>query len=256
MRVPWDSRGEPGGAVVNPGVHLAIEVSQREGGVAVARIGEAPAAELAVGPPDPDRDRLMPAIDAAFRAASFPPRELAAVFVSIGPGGFTGLRTAVATAQALSLATGCALVAVPSAAVAAAVSAREGDSTLLVALASKGEETWLALVEREPAAQALFRVARGGVVDAAGFERVVREVRAGDAPLLVCDEHLPKSIAHAAEVLSLPRARLRPTAVACLAQGRAMLARGEVARAEELAPIYPREPEAVRLWRERQAARG
>lgn len=49
---------------------------------------------------------LPPLVDAVLREAGVAPMELAAVAVVVGPGGFTGVRTAVALAQGLALGAG------------------------------------------------------------------------------------------------------------------------------------------------------
>lgn len=253
---------------------LAIEVSQREGGVALARIdaGELRITEIAVGAPDPMRDRLMPAIDAAFRTAGAEPRALAAVIVSIGPGGFTGLRMAVATAKALALATGCAVVTVPSAVVAARAAidtvARGAGESMLIVLASKGEDAWVSHVRWTNGSCTEVAAA---LVDASGFEATIREarLRSGDdtpsgrgeasscvpasAPRLLCDEHLPASFAVVADAHGLPRLTLGPSARACLLEGLSRHAMGLSEDPDRVAPLYPREPEAVRLWRQRHS---
>jgi len=54
---------------------------------------------------------LMPAVDEAVRAAGLTARDLAAVAVSGGPGSFTGLRIAAATAKAIVRALGVPLFA-------------------------------------------------------------------------------------------------------------------------------------------------
>jgi tRNA threonylcarbamoyladenosine biosynthesis protein TsaB len=46
-------------------------------------------------------DRLMPALDEAFKKVSWGPRELDAVAVDVGPGRFTGLRLGVSAARTL-----------------------------------------------------------------------------------------------------------------------------------------------------------
>jgi tRNA threonylcarbamoyl adenosine modification protein YeaZ len=53
----------------------------------------------------------MPAVDEAVRAAGLAPRDLSAVVVGGGPGSFTGLRIAAATAKALARALGVPLFA-------------------------------------------------------------------------------------------------------------------------------------------------
>ena len=94
--------------------NIAIETSSPHGSVAIGR-----GAELVetVCAPQPRRHNLdlVPAIDAVFRRHGASPRELGAVYVSLGPGSFTGLRIAVATARMLALTTGARLLGVPTA---------------------------------------------------------------------------------------------------------------------------------------------
>lgn len=115
------SRVAPAGAVV-----LAVDAATPAASVAVLRGGVVLAAADAAMRPGAD-DALMPAVDAALRAAGVAPRALAAVVCGAGPGGFTSLRIAAAVAKGLAHATGCALVAVPSLALAAAARAEAGE---------------------------------------------------------------------------------------------------------------------------------
>ena len=74
--------------------------------------------------------RLAPLVAQAFEHAGRAPAELDAVAVAAGPGSFTGLRIGASTAKGLCLATGAALVAVPSHH-ALAEPARDGDLVVL-----------------------------------------------------------------------------------------------------------------------------
>jgi tRNA threonylcarbamoyl adenosine modification protein YeaZ len=92
----------------------------------------------------------MPAVDAALRAAGARPHEVAAVVCGAGPGGFTSLRIAAAIAKGLAHATGCALVAVPSLALAAAAraaSSATGAGAWLVTLDALRGERYVAEVD-------------------------------------------------------------------------------------------------------------
>jgi tRNA A37 threonylcarbamoyladenosine modification protein TsaB len=162
----------------------------------------------------------------------------------VGPGGFTGLRIAVTAAKCVAEATGCALVAVPSALVAA-----EGDGTggpWAVLLASKRATAWLALVERHGARLRLL--GEPGVVGAAELaERTV----AATCRVALADEHLPAALAEALAGIRVEIRRPRFEAEACWRVGWSMLEREETVDPLGLSPLYPREPEAVTLWRER-----
>jgi len=120
-----------------PGFVLVLEASTPAASAAVLGGGRVLAERAATMRPGGD-DALMPAVDAALRAAGARPHELAAVVCGAGPGGFTSLRIAAAIAKGLAHATGCALVAVPSLALAA--SARAGS-------AAAGARAWLVTLD-------------------------------------------------------------------------------------------------------------
>jgi len=110
-----------------------------------------------------------------------------------------------------------------------------------VALASKGLETWIALAQ--PAA-----VAAGRSMEASTWHP-------GDCRVLVADEHLPQSWQEAVATHGVRVIPPAPDARAVLAAGMPLLQRGVATAPERLVPVYPREAEAVRLWRQRHGAR-
>lgn len=89
---------------------LALDTSTETGSVAVGR-GDRLLAEatLSVGPGH--SSALLPAVDWAMQAAGLVPADLAAVVVGGGPGSFTGLRIAAATAKGMVRALGVPLFA-------------------------------------------------------------------------------------------------------------------------------------------------
>jgi len=205
-----------------PEAILAIEASQRKASIALRPSPSAVAVEHVVPEPDAEHDHLMSVIDAAFRAAGIGPRDLRAIAVSCGPGGFTGLRVSCATAKAIADATGCALVAVPSALVVARTRVRVGglaDGPCSVPLAEKAGTAWVSDV-----------VVEGGWPRLAGAElRAAAQFGGPEGPW---------------------------SALACLEVGEGMLARGEVVDPLRLLPIYPRPAEAVTLWEARHGGKG
>lgn len=97
---------------------LVIETSGRAGQVAVAR-GDV---LLAKRPLDEARRHardLAPAVAGLLAAQGWKARDLHGIFVSLGPGSYTGLRVGIMSAKALAYATGCALLGIePFAAIA------------------------------------------------------------------------------------------------------------------------------------------
>jgi len=89
---------------------LALDSSTRGGSVAVG-VGGLVVTERVLEATVGASSLLMPAVDEAVRAAGLAPRDLSAIVVGGGPGSFTGLRIAAATAKALARALGVPLYA-------------------------------------------------------------------------------------------------------------------------------------------------
>lgn len=91
-------KGETRTAAARP--YLAIDTSTALGSVAVGR-GDRLLAEVVVGVTVRHSEALLPAIDFALRSAGLKPADLGGVVVGGGPGSFTGVRVAGATAKGL-----------------------------------------------------------------------------------------------------------------------------------------------------------
>lgn len=222
---------------------LAIEMSQRGGSVALGTRGDALALARFESGGSRDDDPLLPTIDALVRHAGLSPSDLGAVAVSVGPGGFTGLRIAVTATKCMCDALRIPAIAVPSALVAARGAV--GVGPWLVALASKRESTWLTRVAMTDGE--LVIVGTPGIVTAA---ELTSEMAAG-ARTLLADEYVHATIVESARAAGLVVEAPRFEADACWRVAFPLLLRGEQVDPMRLAPLYPREPEAVTLWRER-----
>jgi tRNA threonylcarbamoyladenosine biosynthesis protein TsaB len=110
--------------VTPAGPLLALDSSTAGGSVAVGIDGEV-VAERVLPATAGASSLLMPAVDEAVRAAGLVPRDLAAVVAAGGPGSFTGLRIAGATAKANVRALGVPLYAYSGLLAAAAAHRRE-----------------------------------------------------------------------------------------------------------------------------------
>lgn len=104
---------------------MAIELSGHVGSVALGPVGDEPGAGMpliceSVHQQSRHDDDLMPAIQRLFLNSPWPPSSLSHVYLSIGPGGFTGLRVATATAKMLAFSLGARIFAIPTALVVAA----------------------------------------------------------------------------------------------------------------------------------------
>jgi len=82
---------------------LAVETSSRIGSVAIA-IGDRILAESAFSGPMRHSAELFPAIRSLLDRFNREPQEIEHIYISVGPGSFTGLRIAVTMAKAMHLA--------------------------------------------------------------------------------------------------------------------------------------------------------
>lgn len=226
------------------GAVLAIESSQREQSVAVLGGDRTVTVEL-VRTGDRSVEDLLPAIDRACVRACVRPAELRAVLLNAGPGGFTGLRVAHAAAQAMAVATGVRVVQVGAAACARAASTLAGEldpsEGAWVCLASKGDASWIAFAD--------------GHGQRAGESMEPHGWMPGACRTLIADEHLPAAWRAKVAELGLRMLPLRVGAASVLEAGMSLLEAGNGTPPEALVPVYPREAEAVRLWRQRHGAR-
>ena len=106
-------------------VYLAIETSTQTGSVAVGH-GRAVLAEVVLGLRVKQSETLLPAIDFALASAHVAKTDLSRIIVGGGPGSFTGLRVAGASAKALARALRVPMFAYPGLAALAASTASEG----------------------------------------------------------------------------------------------------------------------------------
>jgi tRNA A37 threonylcarbamoyladenosine modification protein TsaB len=222
---------------------------------------------------DPSRhdDDLMPAIDRLFVRLGARPAELGAVAVSIGPGGYTSLRIAVATAKMLAEATGATTIAVPSAGVAAWL-LPPSLAPAVVCLASKGPAAYGVLLPAPEGHPWWSRVGPAGLAMATGPEAgemldahlsAGRSWIAGSVPLgmitadhilalrpasLIADRYLPDAVRAAAARINaaIHEPVFAPASVLALAAG------APPVDPLALTPLYGREAEAVTQWRLRK----
>ncbi|HEX8875523.1 MAG TPA: tRNA (adenosine(37)-N6)-threonylcarbamoyltransferase complex dimerization subunit type 1 TsaB [Phycisphaerales bacterium] len=224
-----------------PGLTLAIETSNPSAhgpghaSVAARVDGVIHTEPVAAG----REDDLMPAIDRLFRRLARTPRDTARIAVSIGPGGFTALRVSITVAKSIAFAVGAPCIAVPTAHALAAAARRDGIAdSLAVLLASKGDSSFAAVFPAgsiEPVSQRL--------ITAADLDEL-------PVTSLVADQFLPETMqakaAHRALALHPPRY----SAAHVLELGESLAARHGPTPIDALAPLYPREPEAVTKWRQ------
>jgi len=92
---------------------LSIETSTRVGSVAIIE-DEHLIAEYILNVVSTHSERLLPSIDQILKDSQLTVRDIEGFAVSLGPGSFTGLRIGISTVKGLALATGRAVVGVPT----------------------------------------------------------------------------------------------------------------------------------------------
>ncbi|MCL4222076.1 MAG: tRNA (adenosine(37)-N6)-threonylcarbamoyltransferase complex dimerization subunit type 1 TsaB [Phycisphaerales bacterium] len=171
-------------------------------------------------------DDLMPAVDRLAGRLGILPRSIDRVAVSLGPGGYTGLRVASTTGTMIAAALGAECIGVPTAEALARRSTGPGPKA--VCLAVKGTSVWVHVFP-----------------GTGGFLLPVEQFPKLSVRTLVADAFLPESVREWAigSGVFIEAPRYDPVAVA-----EACLDRVE---AGPVLPLYAREPEAVTRWRTR-----
>ncbi|MEM9083284.1 MAG: tRNA (adenosine(37)-N6)-threonylcarbamoyltransferase complex dimerization subunit type 1 TsaB [Planctomycetota bacterium] len=187
-------------------------------------------------------DALLPAIEKVMDDAELSVSGLDQIVVTLGPGGFSATRIAVTTAACLAESHSISLLGVPtSLALAVGTGKREDldQEEGLVVLAWKRQTAWVQ------------RVVLGRDATTRGEAEVLTLDSIGERCKAEKELHVVIDPACAREINALSqRDRVWSPVFSAVAAARA----SELVDAvdpEELLPIYPREPEAVRKWRER-----
>src|SRR4051812_38082739 len=125
---------------------LAIETSGRVGSIALVD-GDNVIAEEQFPHGLKHAAEILPMIDRVCRARGWTAVDLEQLYVSVGPGSFTGLRIGVTLAKTLAFATGVKLVAVPT--VRVLVENAPADAAhVIIVLDAKREQIFTARFER------------------------------------------------------------------------------------------------------------
>ncbi len=227
---------------------LAFETSTAIGCVALGR-GDEILATRRLSRPRSHAVEFLPAIEAVCRGADVGPVQIGEVYVSSGPGSFTGLRIGITAARMIAFATGARLVAVP---------------TLEIIAQNAAEH------DPRPAEVAVLLDAKRGHVYTAAFiyqsGRYVPTTPATEAdPLAFLSAQSPQLavlgegvLYHRAAVQAsgrviLPETLFPPRAETVYRLGRSRALRGEFVSPREFVPTYIRPPEAEEVWARKQA---
>jgi len=225
---------------------LAIETSGRVGSVALVRDGVV-LAEPTFEHGLKHAATILPMIDSLCRAHGIGPRDLAELYLSIGPGSFTGLRIGVTLAKTMALTTGVKIVAVPTVNVLAANAPAEARHVIIV-LDAKRDQIFTAAFEskqeRDPSSLAAREPAHLDSLTAM-LARSPRPVRLLGEGIPYHKKFIPTD--DAAVIVTSPDTwRARAGVVAAI--GMSMAQRGEFADPDKLTPLYIRKSEAEEKW--------
>ena len=226
---------------------VAIETSGRVGSIAIVRDG-AVVTEEQFPHGLQHAAQIVPIIDRLTRARGWSPRDVEELYISIGPGSFTGLRISVTLAKTMALATGVKLVAVPTGRV-LAENAPPDARHLVILLDAKRDQIFTARFERGDDDGAWLE-REPAHLDAlpAVLARAPRPVHLLGEGIPYHEKFLPKD--DPAVTVTAPDCwRARASVVAKI--GAEMSTRNEFTDPFVLAPIYIRRPEAEEKFESR-----
>jgi tRNA threonylcarbamoyladenosine biosynthesis protein TsaB len=226
---------------------LAFETSSAWGCVALGR-GTGILGIRTFSAPRRHANEFLSAIDELCTEHAVAPNAVRFVYVSAGPGSFTGLRIGITAARAIALATGAKVVAVPSLEVVAqnAADAPTPPEQLAVILDAKRKRVYAATFTRRE--EAYVPVTEPAEVDPAEF------LAAQEPSCAVFGEGVAyhREAVEASGLPILPEEFHRPRAKTVYRLGTERARQGRFDDPRQLIPIYIRPPEAEEKWQQRQ----
>lgn len=227
---------------------LAIETSGRVGSIAVTLDGRAIAEEQfshglrhAAG--------IVPIIDRVCAAGGWGPGDIEELYVSAGPGSFTGLRVGITVAKTLAFATGAAVVAVPTVEVLARNAPAGWENLIILLDAKRGQIFTASFTNRggQPAA-----------VEPAQLSTLADMLARTPRPVHLLGEGLPYHDAAVPTgdpgIIRTPPEAWQGRAAVVAALGAELARSGRFSEPARLTPIYLRRPEAEEKYDQRLGA--
>jgi tRNA threonylcarbamoyladenosine biosynthesis protein TsaB len=232
---------------------LAIETSGRIGSIAIVQDDRILAEEqFAHGLQH--AAHIIPMIDRLCRAQQWSPRDIEHLYVSHGPGSFTGLRIGITLAKTMALAMGVKIVPVPSVHV-LAENAPEDAANLIIVLDAKRDQIFTARFER--AACSGQQAAKWTEREAAHLDTLGAMLARCQKPVHLLGEGIPYHRKFIPEndplVIMTPEESWRARASAVAKLGSQLARENRFTDPLTLTPIYIRRPEAEEKLLQRES---
>jgi tRNA threonylcarbamoyladenosine biosynthesis protein TsaB len=221
---------------------LAIETSGRLGSLALVEDGRV-LAEDEFPHGLQHAAEIIVRIDRLCRDRGWGPGDLQELYVSAGPGSFTGLRIGITLAKTFAFATGAKLVAVPTVRVLAANAPPEA-TDLIIVLDAKRDQIFTARFERQEGQSGNGWVER----EAAHLDDLPSMLSRSPRPVHLLGEGIPQHQEFIPvgdeSVIVTPPESWRAGASAVAEEGVRMARAGQFTDPDHLLPVYIRRPEA------------
>lgn len=226
---------------------LAFETSSAVGSVAIGRGAEVLESRT-FSRPKAHAVEFLPTVKALCEAHSIETNRIERVFVSSGPGSFTGLRIGVTAARMIALGIGARVVGVPTLEVIAqnALDADPPPSRVAVVLDAKRNRVYTAAFIRQGGAY----VATSEAIEADPFEFLSAQPQ--DCAVLGEGVLYHRPAIEKSNRRILPESHYCPRAETVYRLGFDRAERGEFASPHDFIPTYIRPPEAEEVWERKQ----
>ena len=246
----YDSGTMTTAAPSEKGYAVAFETSSAHGSIALGRDGDIVEVRMFSGPRK-HAVEFLPTIDELCKAHGIVPAMIRNVYVSGGPGSFTGLRIGMTAARMIALANGASVAAVPTLEVIAqnASAAPSPPDSVAVILDAKRQHVYAAtFIRRDDHYETM--------AEAAEFEPA-QFLGRQDRSCAVLGEGVlyHREAVEACGLAILPESLYPPRAETVFRLGLARARDGRLDDRRKLIPVYVRPPEAEENWEQRQQLR-
>ena len=221
---------------------IALETSGMLGSIALVEDGR-----LAVEEEFPQGFKhaagIISLIDRLTQSRGWTPADVSQVYVSAGPGSFTGLRVGITVAKTLAFSLGAKLVAVPSTEV-LAYNAYEGWENAIIVLDAKRGQIFTARYAN--------RSGQAVEVEPPHLDTLTDTIARSPRPVQLIGDGIPYHQAaipiNDPSVVVLPKPLWRARAGVVATLGLRMATAGQFTEPDKLTPLYIRRPEAEEKW--------